>query len=130
MAMEAVMRVVAWVVVMTHSGGRGGGDTAARTEAETPVVVAKAVVAGLRARRGRMAGVRRAPSVPMESAENEEMELPLTLQIQTRAMEHALLREACGRRIPLRRDEAELSQGATQAAISEGYGHSKAVADT
>ena len=88
------------------------------------------MVAGLRARRGRMAGVRRAPSVPMESAENEEMELPLTLQIQTRAMEHALLREACGRRIPLRRDEAELSQGATQAAISEGYGHSKAVADT
>ena len=42
MAMEAVMRVVVWVVVMTHSGGRGGGDTAARTEAETPVVVAKA----------------------------------------------------------------------------------------
>ena len=44
------------------------------------------------ARRGRVPGVRRAPSVPMESG-NEEMKLPLALEIQARAMAHALLRE-------------------------------------
>ena len=93
------------------------------------MVVAKAVVAG-EARRGRVPGVRRAPSVPMESG-NEEMKLPLTFEIQARAMAHALLREVhvWAEDPPARSDE--LSQGATQAARKRGlWARSKAVADT
>ena len=85
--------MVVWDVGGDDSGGRGGGDTAARTQGRRPWWWQRRwwrVTEG--ARRGRVPGVRRAPSVPMESG-NEEMKLPLTLEIQARAMAHALLRE-------------------------------------
>ena len=78
------------------------------------------------ARRGR------APLLPIESG-NEEMMLPLTLEIQMRAMARTLLRGAgaCRQRIsPAQRRDA-LSQGATQAARKRGlWARSKAVAET
>ena len=70
---------------------------------------------------GEVPGARegRAPLLPIESG-NEEMKLPLTLEIQARAMARTLLRGAgaCRQRIsPAHRvrPEAQLSKGATQA---------------
>ena len=69
----------------------------------------------------------------MESG-NEEMKLPLTLEIQARAMAHALPRgtELHNAQVQTRtnvrfraaRDEIQLSQSATQAANREGSGDS------
>ena len=80
------------------------------------------------ARRGR------APLLPIESG-NEEMMLPLTLEIQMRAMARTLLRGAgaCRQRIsPAHEAQSwQLSQGATQAARKRGlWARSKAVAET
>jgi hypothetical protein len=72
---------------------------------------------------GEVPGARegRAPLLPIESG-NEEMKLPLTLEIQARAMARTLLRGAgaCRQRIsPAHRDERHSSvrvlKGATQA---------------
>ena len=66
---------------------------------------------------------------------NEEMMLPLTLEIQMRAMARTLLRGAgaCRQRIsPAHEAQSwQLSQGATQAARKRGlWARSKAVAET
>ena len=63
----------------------------------------------------------RAPLLPIESR-NEEVMLPLTLEIQMRAMARTLLRRegACiGRGSPLRRDEAQCSS--VRAQRKRGY---------
>ena len=79
------------------------------------------------ARRGR------APLLPIESG-NEEMMLPLTLEIQMRAMARTLLRGAgaCRQRISPAHEaqSGQLSQGATQAARKRGlWARSKVVAE-
>ena len=78
----------------------------------------------------------RAPLLPIESG-NEEMMLPLILEIQIRAMARTLLRGAgaCRQRIsPAQRRgavRAAQPEGATQAARKRGlWARSKAVAET
>ena len=76
---------------------------------------------------GEVPGARegRAPLLPIESG-NEEMKLPLTLEIQARAMARTLLRGAgaCRQRISpaQRRGAAQLSQGLR---VQRKRGHSK-----
>ena len=75
-----------------------------------------------------------ANQLPIESG-NEEMMLPLTLEIQMRAMARTLLRGAgaCRQRISPAHEaqSGQLSQGATQAARKRGlWARSKAVAET
>ena len=66
----------------------------------------------------------RAPLLPIESG-NEEMMLPLTLEIQMRAMARTLLRGAgaCRQRIsPAQRRQGSSARAQRKRHVSEGYG--------